>query len=315
MFASDYDKKGLSGSLIFTFILHVAILLLFFNYQHKKQLEDYKLTEITMLEEVPDEKKPPEIEKPKKMFDILKQLIPIKQKMDLAMDKPKALDLKKPEMNLNKPQALALDKNKLDNLKPAMKTLDLDNEIGKKKITPQMVEQQKLAVAQQRQLANAPQKLNISASAARNSFLPSERPAISVDAMARAGAGLKGVAVKVEPTPVPKKAEPEEKINIAPQRGTQLLITGQLSGRAITRKTSPQYPRWAEEQGIQAEVAIDFTVKADGSVKDNLMVSRTSGYPELDDLAKDALLQFMFAPLSSSDDQTGTAVFVYKLSR
>jgi TonB family protein len=315
MFASDYDKKGISGSFIFTLILHVSVLLLFLSYQHKKQMEDYKLTEITMLEEVPDEKKPPEIEKPKKMFDILKQLIPVKQKMELALDKPKALDLKKPEMNLNKPQALALDKNKMDNLKPAMKTLDLDNEIGKKKISPQMVEQQKLALAQQRTLANAPQKLNINASAARSSFLPSERPAISVDAMAKAGSGLKGVAVKVVPTPAPKKAEAEEKINIAPQRGTQLLITGQLSGRSIMRKTSPQYPRWAEEQGIQAEVAIDFTVKGDGSVKDNLMVSRTSGYPELDDLAKEALLQFMFAPLSSGDDQTGTAVFVYKLSR
>jgi TonB family protein len=223
------------------------------------------------------------------------------------------LDLKKPEMNLAKPQALALDKTKMDSLKPALK-LDLDNEIGAKKINPQMVEQQKLALAQQRQLAAAPNKLNINMSQSRSSFLPAARPAVSMDSM-RAGSGLKTEAVKIVPTPEPRKAAAEEKISIAPQKGTALLITGQLSGRNIMRKTAPQYPRWAEEQGIQAQVAIDFTVRADGSVKENLMVSRTSGYPELDELAKEALLTFMFAPLSTSDDQTGTAVFVYKLSR
>jgi TonB family protein len=314
MFANDYDRKGISLSLTFTIILHVAILLLFFNYQHKKQMEDYSLTEVQMLQEVPDEQKPPpEIEKPKKLFDFLKQMIPIKQKMSIALDQPKMLDLKKPEMSMNKPQMLALDKNKMD-LKPAMKAIDLDNEVGKTKISPAMVEHQKLMTAQQNKLANAPQRLNINMNASRSSFLPQERPAISVDAMAR-GNGLKAIAVKVEPTPAPKKKEVDEQVNIAPQRGTQLLITGQLSGRGIIRKTSPHYPRWAEEQGIQAQVSIDFTVSADGSVKDNLMVSRTSGYPELDDLAKEALQQFMFAPLSSSEDQTGTAVFVYQLSR
>ncbi len=314
MFANDRDVKGVSGSFIFSVIVHLLIIFLIFRAQQKsKELADYKLTEINMLEQVPDEKKPLEVEKPKKMFDILKQLIPIKQKMDIALDKPKALDLKKPEMNLAKPQALALDKTKMDSLKPALK-LDLDNEIGAKKINPQMVEQQKLALAQERKLAAAPSKLNMNMAASKSSFLPAARPAVSMDAM-RAGSGLKTEAVKIVPTPEPKKASAEEKISIAPQKGTALLITGQLSGRNIMRKTAPQYPRWAEEQGIQAQVAIDFTVRADGSVKENLMVSRTSGYPELDELAKEALLTFMFAPLSTSDDQTGTAVFVYKLSR
>ena len=315
MFASDRNTKGVSASFVFSIIVHALLIFLFMRAQQKsKELADYKLTEITMLEQIPDEKKPMALEKPKKMFDILKHVIPIKQKMELAVDKPKALDLKKPEMNLAKPQALALDKTKLDNLKPALK-LDLDNEIGAKKISPQMVEQQKLALAQERKLAAAPAKLNINMNAAsKNSFLPASRPAISTDSM-RAGSGLKTEAVKIVATPTPKAVAAEERISIAPQKGTALLITGQLSGRNIIRKTAPQYPRWAEEQGIQAQVAIDFTVRSDGSVKDNLMVSRTSGYPELDDLAKEALVTFMFAPISGSDDQTGTAVFVYKLSR
>ncbi len=316
MFASDFDRKGLTGSFLFAITIEVAIFLLFLSYQHKQKMEDYKLTEITMLEEIPDEQKPMELEKPKKMFDMFKQLIPIKQNQQLELAKPKALDLKKPEMDLKKPQALSLDKTKLDALKPNMKTLDLDNEIGKKKISPAMIEQQKLALDNEKKLAAGPSKLNLSANAPKtNSFLPVNRPAISADAMAKGGSGLKTMAPKLEkPTPEPKR-QAEENIVIKKEKGTALLITGQLSGRQILRKTSPIYPRWAEEQGIEAQVAVAFTVRSDGSVKDNLYIEKTSGYPELDDLAKEALVQFMFAPLSSSEDQSGTAIFVYKLSR
>ena len=315
MFASDYDRKGVTGSFIFAFTLELVLFLLFLGYRHQQKLQDYKLTEITMLEEVPDEKKPLEIEKPKKMMDIFKQLIPIKQNQQIELAKPKALDMKKPEMDLKKPQALSLDKEKLDALKPNMKTLDLDNEIGRKKISPAMIQQQKLALENQNKLAAAPSRLNLSASAPKsNSFLPMARPAISTDA-SRAGSGLKTMAPKLDkPTPEPKK-QAEENVVIKKEKGTALLITGQLSGRAILRKTAPRYPRWAEEQGVEAQVAVNFTVRADGSVKDNLYIEKTSGYPELDDLAKEALQQFQFAPLSTSEDQTGTAIFVFKLSR
>lgn len=174
MFASDYDRKNLGGSFIFTVVLEVAVFLLIFGYSHKQKMEDYKLTEITMLEEVPDEKPKPvmEVEKPKKMMDMFKQLIPIKQNNQIELSKPKALDLQKPEMNMNKPQALSLDKSKMDALKPNMKTLDLDNEIGQKKISPAMVQQQKLAIENQNKLAAAPSKLNLSSNAPKtNSFL------------------------------------------------------------------------------------------------------------------------------------------------
>jgi TonB family protein len=315
MFASDYDRKGLSGSFLFTFVLEVGIALLLLGYQHKQKMEEYKLTEINMLEEVPDEKKPLEIEKPKKMMDIFKQLIPIKQNQQIELAKPKALDMKKPEMDLKKPQALSLDKEKMA-LNPNMKTLDLDNEIGKKKISPAMVQQQKLALENQNKLAAAPSKLNLSANNSKaNSFLPMNHPSISAEAMARGNAGLTTMAPKLDkPTPEPKK-QAEENIVIKKEKGTALLITGQLSGRGILRKTAPQYPRWAEEQGIEAQVAVAFTVRSDGSVKDNLYIEKTSGYPELDDLAKEALTQFSFVSIPGSEDQSGTAIFVFKLSR
>ncbi|MCE5301252.1 MAG: energy transducer TonB [Spirochaetia bacterium] len=318
MFASDYHKKGVAGSFATSLILHIVVFLMIFSLinKNKRDIEDYTLTEITMLEEVPEEKKMPvpEMEKPKKMFDILKQVIPIKQNQQIQLAKPQALDLKKPEMNINKPSALSLDKSKMDTLKPA-KALDLDNEIGQKKLSPAMIEQQKIALAQQNKLQTTTSKININTSTQKSGFLPSSRPVISAAAAARSGSGLKTAAIAV-PTPTPAvKAASADNIVIPKEKGTALLISGQISGRTITRKLAPQYPRWAEEQGIEAQVTISFSVRPDGSVKDNAYVDRTSGYPELDQLALEALQQFRWVSISSSDDQSGMATFVYKLAR
>ena len=68
----------------------------------------------------------------------------------------------------------------------------------------------------------------------------------------------------------------------------------------------PPYPRWAEEKGISAMVKIYFTVKSDGTLRNNLRIVTSSGYAELDDLAKQALLQWRFSE-TSADSSEGTA--------
>jgi TonB family protein len=315
MFADDYHKKGTFGSYTFSAVVHILILLLILMYQQKKNkaLADYTLTEITMIQEIPDEQKQVKIEPPKKMFDFLKQVIPIKQKAQIELSKPQDIKLDKPKMEMSKPQALALDKTKLD-MKPAMKALDLDNEIGKKSISPAQMQAQ-LALQKQQQMAAAPSaKLNMS-NKAPSGFLPmAGKPVISTDASRSTGA-LKQSAFKLgQPTPEPKqKSLAEENINI-PQKKA-LLITGDIAGRQILSAKKPSYPRWLQDQGAEASVTLFFTVSPDGSVKDNLMVERTSGYTELDDLAKEALLQFKFATLSTADDQSGYATFRYMLER
>lgn len=319
MFASDYNKKGVTISYTVSITLHIIALLLFLFIQNKqkKAMLDYTLTEITILEEVPDEKpKPVQIEKPKKMFDILKQIIPVKQKASIEVAKPKTLEIEKPKIDLKKPQALSLEKMD-DKLKPAMKAIDLDNEIGQKKISPAMMKQQLELQQQQQKLAAAPSKIDLSQSATKkSSFLPVERPAISADSVQR-GSALKASSLKLgKPTPEPEKKVQEEQIVIKKEKGAALLITGQIENRAILRKFVPAYPRWAQEQGIEAQIAINFVVKPDGSVKDNAYVSKGSGYPELDQIALEAILKFQFAPLSSSErqeDQSGTAIFKFQL--
>jgi TonB family protein len=315
MFASDYDRKGTFGSYTFSIIAHLLALLMIMMYQQhqRKALADYTLTEINMIQQVPDEQKPVELEKPKKMFDFLKQLIPIKQTAQLALSKPQELKIEKPKMELSKPQALDMDKTKLD-MKPAMKAIDLDNEVGKTKISPAMVQAQ-IALQKQQQLAQSPiNKLNLNNKASSSSFLPMARPAISMNS-GQMSSGLKQSSFKLgQPTPEQKKSSLLSE-NVMIEKKQALLIEGDVAGRRLITAKKPSYPRWLQDQGIEAAVTLQFAVTPDGTVKDTIMVEKTSGYTELDDLAKEALLQFKFEALSIGADQSGYATFRFMLER
>ncbi len=93
-------------------------------------------------------------------------------------------------------------------------------------------------------------------------------------------------------------------------------IAGPLNNRTIVRKVIPQYPAWAEEQGIIGSVRIWFMVTGDGQVRSNMRLTKTTGYPELDKLALDALRQWRFASFSSGDEagQWGIITFTFSLS-
>jgi len=80
------------------------------------------------------------------------------------------------------------------------------------------------------------------------------------------------------------------------------------------KAVKPPYPRWAQEQNVQAEVSVYMTVRSDGSVKENAYVQSGSGYPELDQLALEAAKQFIFAP-KAGPEETGVAVFRFMLER
>ena len=93
-------------------------------------------------------------------------------------------------------------------------------------------------------------------------------------------------------------------------------IAGPVGDRGISKKVLPEYPDWAEEKGISSLVKIYFTVRADGSVRSNVEIRQSSGYAELDDLAKDALRKWKFQPTedSSSDhDAWGIITFRFTL--
>jgi TonB family protein len=94
-------------------------------------------------------------------------------------------------------------------------------------------------------------------------------------------------------------------------------IAGPLNNRPIVHKIIPQYPAWAEEQGIIGSVRLYFTVTPEGAVRNNIRVTKTTGYPQLDQLGIDALKQWQFAPVSTDDEgkgEWGIITFNFSLS-
>jgi TonB family protein len=92
-------------------------------------------------------------------------------------------------------------------------------------------------------------------------------------------------------------------------------ISGPLTNRPITYKVIPEYPAWAEEQGIMGSVRLYFTVDSGGNVRSGIRVTKTTGYPALDQLGIDALKQWKFAPLAGAEEgQWGIITFNFSLA-
>lgn len=92
--------------------------------------------------------------------------------------------------------------------------------------------------------------------------------------------------------------------------------TGAATGGRKLRHQEPlEYPDWAKEQGVDAKVTLQFRVLAAGSVDSQILVKRTSGWRQLDELAIKSLREFLFEPLPPSAPQVpqwGELTFHFK---
>ncbi|MDR0675575.1 MAG: TonB family protein [Elusimicrobiota bacterium] len=131
---------------------------------------------------------------------------------------------------------------------------------------------------------------------------------------------------------IPKKMEP--KIEQKPVIETSLLskkdivdkkvaekntkkfeITGKIKDRQIVYSIIPEYPSWAQEQGIEAVIYIYFEVNPNGVVLDDMIkIEITSGYKKLDDYVKEILRQWKFSTINTEEIQSGIISFNFKLS-
>ncbi len=110
-------------------------------------------------------------------------------------------------------------------------------------------------------------------------------------------------------TPVlPRRAAPKA-------QKPMFLITGPLADRKVLSRDVPPYPEWAREKGVEAAVTLQFTVTPEGDVKDNILVARTSGYPQLDELAMGSLRKWKFVPLPPDQyrEEVGTITFNFSV--
>ncbi len=98
------------------------------------------------------------------------------------------------------------------------------------------------------------------------------------------------------------------------QKKTETFITGPLASRDILKKIIPPFPAWAKKQGVGATIALRFTVMENGSIRENIIVERTSGSRDWDRMVIDALKNWQFAALNKNGvrlDQTGVITFQF----
>ena len=112
-----------------------------------------------------------------------------------------------------------------------------------------------------------------------------------------------------------KTSQEKAKIAKAPSKSaTKITISGPLSSRQIIQKPSTPYPLWAQKRGLSATISVQIAVNPDGTVKDNVFVTRTSGFGSWDRLVINSVRQWRFAALKGSGIvQTGIVTFNFVL--
>jgi TonB family protein len=105
------------------------------------------------------------------------------------------------------------------------------------------------------------------------------------------------------PLVVPARS-PEESSESIPgvAPGSAAGITGPLGKRGLLYPEYPDFPAWAEEEGVDAAVRFKFWVSAAGNVV-RIEVLTKSGYPEFETLARQALSRWRFEALPRGDER------------
>ena len=101
--------------------------------------------------------------------------------------------------------------------------------------------------------------------------------------------------------PIPEEGEDEE-----------FTLTGPVARRDVLRRVYPEYPRWAQERGIEGSLKLRFWVSPAGMVE-RVELESTSGYPEMDSRAIEAMKKWIFEPDDSEEMQWGTITIKYTL--
>jgi TonB family protein len=137
--------------------------------------------------------------------------------------------------------------------------------------------------------------------------------------LTRGGGTGHGVALALAPTSLP--AERAEAA--APPQGEETVrrslagasLAGPIADRAILQMTQPVYPDWAKKEAVEGSVTLYFTVRPDGSVKENVLVQKTAGFQDFDESARTALRAWRFEALRAgrTGEQWGTITFHFRL--
>ena len=101
----------------------------------------------------------------------------------------------------------------------------------------------------------------------------------------------------------------------AARRAAGADLTGPIADRRIVHRVTPVYPEWAKRDGVEGSVTLYFVVRADGSIKENILIQRTAGFGDFDENARVALRDWRFEPLRNGEtgEQWGTITLNFRL--
>jgi len=92
-------------------------------------------------------------------------------------------------------------------------------------------------------------------------------------------------------------------------------VAGPIADRPVLHTVLPEYPEWAKREAVGGSVTLYFVVRADGTVKENIVVQKTAGFGDFDENARTAIRGWLFEPLRGgrTGEQWGTITFHFRL--
>ena len=81
--------------------------------------------------------------------------------------------------------------------------------------------------------------------------------------------------------------------------GVSFSVDGPLGSRRILVRVSPTSPDWVATRNLSLSVTVRFQVLPNGSVKNGAVISKTSGFPDIDARAIKALSRWRFQPVTA----------------
>jgi TonB family protein len=114
-------------------------------------------------------------------------------------------------------------------------------------------------------------------------------------------------------TPVkPHRAVQRRPLKVGPQ--SPVDISGPLKDRSLVQWVLPDYPEWAQQQGITGVLRTKIWVTPAGQVQSFMEPQQLSGEPRLDEKAVEALRQWQFVEKPNSfGDQWGIVTIRFSL--
>jgi TonB family protein len=85
--------------------------------------------------------------------------------------------------------------------------------------------------------------------------------------------------------------------------GVGWSLDGPAGNRRLVRRAVPPCPAWVSERSLDLSVQVKFQVLEDGTIKRGRVIRKTSGFPDIDRLAMEALDKWLFeaVPAKAAD--------------